>query len=64
MSEKRPKGGKVSQFDCIAEGVFVKEQMQKAGWLVVLGIAVIVGGFIFAAAVVGFWLASIGNLAP
>ena len=42
----------------------MKEHLQKAGWLVVLGIVVIVGGFIFTAAVLGLWLTSIGNLAP
>jgi hypothetical protein len=61
---KRPKGGKVLQFDCIAKGVYVGEKVQKAQLFVALGIAVIVGGFIFAAAVVGLGLTGIGNLAP
>ena len=42
----------------------MKEQLQKAALLVALGIVVIVGGFIFAAAVLGLWLTGIGNLAP
>ena len=59
-----PEQNKVLQFDCIAEGVFMKEHLQKGALLVALGIVVIVGGFIFAAAVLGLWLNSIGNLAP
>jgi len=42
----------------------VKEQLQKGALLVALGIVVIVGGFVFTAAVLGLWLNSIGNLAP
>ena len=42
----------------------MKEHLQKGALLVVLGIVVIVGGFIFTAAVLGLWLNSIGNLAP
>ena len=38
--------------------------LQKAGLFVMLGIAVIVGGFVFAAAVMGLLLNWIGNLAP
>jgi hypothetical protein len=59
-----PEQNKVLQFDCIAEGVFMKEHLQKGALLVALGIVVIVGGFIFTAAVLGLWLNSIGNLAP
>ena len=59
-----PEQNKVLQFDCIAEGVFMKEHLQKGALLVALGIVVIVGGFIFMAAVLGLWLNSIGNLAP
>lgn len=40
------------------------EKPQKAALFVALGIVVIVGGFIFAAAVVGLGLTAIGNLAP
>ncbi len=42
----------------------MEEKSQKAAWIVALGIFVIVGGFIFAAAVVGLGLSLIGNLAP
>lgn len=42
----------------------MKEHLQKGALLVALGIGVIVGGFIIAAAVLGLWLNSIGNLAP
>ena len=59
-----PEQNKVLQFDCITEGVFMKEHLQKGALLVALGIVVIVGGFIFTAAVLGLWLNSIGNLAP
>jgi hypothetical protein len=59
-----PEQNNVLQFDCFAEGVFMKEHLQKGALLVVLGIGVIVGGFILAAAVLGLWLNSIGNLAP
>jgi hypothetical protein len=42
----------------------MKEHLQKGALIVTLGIAVIVGGFILAAAVLGFWLSPVGNLAP
>ena len=42
----------------------MKEHLQKGALLMALGIVVIVGGFIFTAAVLGLWLNSIGNLAP
>lgn len=37
---------------------------EKAAWFVMIGIAVILGGFILAAAVVGLLLNSVGNPAP
>ena len=42
----------------------MKEHLKKGALLVALGIVVIVGGFIFTAAVLGLWLNSIGDLAP
>jgi hypothetical protein len=59
-----PRSGASSKSPNAAEGVFMKEHLQKGALLVALGIVVIVGGFIFAAAVLGLWLNSIGNLAP
>lgn len=38
--------------------------LQKAAWFVIIGVVVIVGGFILAAAVLGILMNSIGNLAP
>ena len=42
----------------------MKVHLHEGALIVALGIVVIVGGFIFTAAVLGLWLNSIGNLAP